>query len=174
MYKEKHLSCLKKIDQTIMYVSCMPHIKIIKQFFRSTSILLIVPKHVVTLWKPCFIHQLIFKNDLVAKYHLWTFLNIITCFNHFVHIGHKNTYDPFMNKIIPISHINNMSMSVDEIKRAKIDVKTSTFLQFLWHLSMWCHFNGMWIMESCAYWIIWILKKFKWIKQNFNTKVWFE
>jgi hypothetical protein len=32
---------------------------------------------------------------------------------------------------------------VDELKQAKIDVKTSTFLQFLLLLSMWCHFNGM-------------------------------
>jgi hypothetical protein len=32
---------------------------------------------------------------------------------------------------------------VDEFKKAKIDVKTSTFLQFLLYLSMWCHFNGM-------------------------------
>jgi hypothetical protein len=30
---------------------------------------------------------------------------------------------------------------------AKIDVKMSNFLLFLLHLSMWCHFNGMWIME---------------------------
>jgi hypothetical protein len=62
---------------------------------------------------------------------------------------------------------------VDEFKWAKIDVKTSTFLQFLLHLSMWCHFNGMLIMESCAYWIILILKNLKWIKQNFNIKIWF-
>jgi len=32
---------------------------------------------------------------------------------------------------------------VDELKRTKIDVKTLTFQQFLLHLSMWCHFNGM-------------------------------
>jgi len=31
----------------------------------------------------------------------------------------------------------------NELKQAKIDVKTSTFLQFLLHLPMWCHFNGM-------------------------------
>jgi hypothetical protein len=36
---------------------------------------------------------------------------------------------------------------VDELKQAKIDVKMSVFLQFLLHLFMWCHFNGMWIME---------------------------
>jgi hypothetical protein len=34
-------------------------------------------------------------------------------------------------------------MGVDELKQAKIDVKTSTILQFLLHLSMWCHFNGI-------------------------------
>jgi hypothetical protein len=45
-------------------------------------------------------------------------------------------------------------MGADEFKWAKIDAKTSTFLQFLLHLSMWCHFNGMWIMKSCAYWKI--------------------
>jgi len=32
---------------------------------------------------------------------------------------------------------------VDELKQTKIDLKMSTFLQFLLHLSMWCHFNGM-------------------------------
>jgi hypothetical protein len=36
------------------------------------------------------------------------------------------------------------SKGEDELKQAKIDVKTSTFLQqFLLHLFMWCHFNGM-------------------------------
>jgi hypothetical protein len=44
-----------------------------------------------------------------------------------------------------------MGANVDELKRAKIDVKMSTFLQFLLDLSMWCHFNGMSIMEICAY-----------------------
>jgi hypothetical protein len=29
------------------------------------------------------------------------------------------------------------------------------FLQFLLHLFMWCHFNGMWIIENCVYCIIW-------------------
>jgi hypothetical protein len=41
---------------------------------------------------------------------------------------------------------DNMSSDqwgVDELKRAKIDVKMLTFLQFLLHFSMWCHFNGM-------------------------------
>jgi hypothetical protein len=42
-------------------------------------------------------------------------------------------------------------MGVDEFKQAKIDVKTSIFLQFLLHLFMWCHFKSMWIMESYAY-----------------------
>jgi len=42
-------------------------------------------------------------------------------------------------------------MGVDELKQAKIDVKTSIFLQFLLHLFMWCHFKGMWIMKSYAY-----------------------
>jgi hypothetical protein len=28
------------------------------------------------------------------------------------------------------------------VQQAKIDVKTSTFMQLLLHLSMWCHFNG--------------------------------
>jgi len=32
---------------------------------------------------------------------------------------------------------------VDEFKQVKIDVLTSNFLQFLLHLFMWCHFNGM-------------------------------
>jgi hypothetical protein len=61
----------------------------------------------------------------------------------------------------------------DEFEWAKIDVKTSTFLPFLLHLSMWCHFNGMWIMENYAYWIIWILKNLKWIKKS-NIKFWFQ
>ncbi len=51
-------------------------------------------------------------------------------------------------------HIDTDCKGADEFKWAKIDVKTSTFLQFFLHLSMWCHFNGMWIMENCAYWII--------------------
>jgi hypothetical protein len=34
-------------------------------------------------------------------------------------------------------------LGVDEFKRTKIDVKTLVFLQFLLHLSMWCHFNGI-------------------------------
>jgi hypothetical protein len=34
-------------------------------------------------------------------------------------------------------------MGADEFKRAKNDVKASNFLQFLLHLPMWCHFNGM-------------------------------
>jgi hypothetical protein len=63
---------------------------------------------------------------------------------------------------------------VNEFKQAKFDVKMSIFLQLLLHLFMWCHFNGMWIMESYVYWIIWILKYLKWIKQNSNIKVWFE
>jgi hypothetical protein len=49
---------------------------------------------------------------------------------------------------------------VVELKWTKIDVKMSTFMQFLLNSSMWCHFNGMWIMESCPYWIIWILNFF--------------
>ncbi len=63
-------------------------------------------------------------------------------------------------------------MGADELKQAKIDVKMSTFLQFLLHLSMWCHFNGMWIMESCAYWIIWILKNLKWKKFQYQSLGW--
>jgi hypothetical protein len=62
----------------------------------------------------------------------------------------------------------------NELKQAKVGVKTSTFVQFLLHLSMWCHFNVTWIMESCAYWIIGILKNLKWIKKYFHVKVWFE
>jgi hypothetical protein len=34
-------------------------------------------------------------------------------------------------------------LGVDELKQAKIDVKMLFFLQFLLHLSMWCHFNDM-------------------------------
>jgi hypothetical protein len=29
-------------------------------------------------------------------------------------------------------------MGADELKQSKIDVKMSTFLQFLLHLSIWC------------------------------------
>jgi hypothetical protein len=46
----------------------------------------------------------------------------------------------------------------NKFKWTNIDVKMSTFLQFLLHLSMWCHFNGMGIIKSRAYWVIWILK----------------
>jgi hypothetical protein len=54
---------------------------------------------------------------------------------------------------------------VNELKWTKIDVKTSTFLQFSLYLFMCCHFIGMWIMEKCAYWTIWILKNLKWVKK---------
>jgi hypothetical protein len=42
-------------------------------------------------------------------------------------------------------------LRVDEYKQAKILINTSLFLQFLLHNPMWCHFNGMLIMEICAY-----------------------
>jgi hypothetical protein len=42
-------------------------------------------------------------------------------------------------------------MGVDEYKQAKIFINMLTFLQFLLHIPMWCHFNGMLIMESCVY-----------------------
>jgi hypothetical protein len=97
------------------------------------------------------------------------------------HQHHKTIsyYSPKVARINGILLLHNFGWlklhwkGVDEFKWAKIDVKTSTFLQFLLHLSMWCHLNDIWIMESCAYWIIWILKNLKWIKQNFNIKVWF-
>jgi hypothetical protein len=68
----------------------------------------------------------------------------------------------------------NTLKGADEFKWAKIDVKMSTFMQLLLHLSMWCHFNGMWIMESCAYWILWILKKSKMnqTKFQYQSLVW--
>jgi hypothetical protein len=50
-----------------------------------------------------------------------------------------------------VSIRKEVNLGVDEFKPTKIDVKTSTFLQFLLHLFIWCHFNGMGIMESCAY-----------------------
>jgi hypothetical protein len=34
-------------------------------------------------------------------------------------------------------------MGANEFKRAKNDVKALTFLQFLLHLPVWRHFNGM-------------------------------
>jgi len=69
---------------------------------------------------------------------------------------------------VEIEHLEllNAYLGADELKRAKIDVKMSTFLQFMLHLSMWCHFNGMGIMKSCTYGRIWILKKIKWVKIN--------
>jgi hypothetical protein len=66
------------------------------------------------------------------------------------------------------SHVCYAHGGVDELKGAKIDVKTSIFLQFLLHLSMWCHFNGMWIMESYAYQIILGLEKYKMNKKFFQ------
>jgi hypothetical protein len=67
-----------------------------------------------------------------------------------------------------------MLVGANEFKQAKIDVKTSTFLQFLLHLFMWCHFNGMWIMKSCAYQTIWILNNLKWVKKIiiYQSLVW--
>jgi len=63
----------------------------------------------------------------------------------------------------------NAQMGAYEFKQAKIDVKMTNFLQFLLHLFMWCHFNGMWIMESCALKIIWINWEIKkWIKKIFQ------
>jgi hypothetical protein len=59
----------------------------------------------------------------------------------------------------------NEYMGAEEYKRAKILLNMSTFLQFLWLISMWCHFNGMLIMEICAYSLIWILKNLKCVKK---------
>jgi hypothetical protein len=61
-----------------------------------------------------------------------------------------------------------------ELKQAKINVKRSTFLQLLLHLSIWCHFSGMWFRKSCAYWIIWVLKYPNSIIKCYNFMFWFE
>ncbi len=63
---------------------------------------------------------------------------------------------------------------VDECEWANILVNISTFLQFLLHVSMWCHFNGMLIMESCVHSLIWILRTLKWVKKSSNIEVWLE
>jgi hypothetical protein len=96
----------------------------------------------------------------LAKYNYkWQMKHIF--FYHLLYFG-----------VFILTKCNNLG--ADEFQWAKIDVKMSTFLEFLFHLSMWCHYNSMWIMESCAYWIMWTLKNLKWIKQNSNIKVWFE
>jgi hypothetical protein len=65
------------------------------------------------------------------------------------------------------------NMGTDELKWTKLDVKTLIFLQFLIHSSMWCHFSGMWIIESYAYWIIWILKnKMNQTRFQYQSLVW--
>jgi len=66
------------------------------------------------------------------------------------------------------AHRMFLILGVDELKQAKIDVKTSTFLQFLLYLFMWCHFNGMWIMENCVYWINMDIEKFKMNQTKFQ------
>ncbi len=73
----------------------------------------------------------------------------------------RNFNHPIFFGLFILTKCNNLG--ADELKRAKIDVKMSIFLQFLLYLSMWCHFSSMWIIESCAYWIIWILNNQKWI-----------
>jgi hypothetical protein len=56
--------------------------------------------------------------------------------------------------------------------KSKILVNTSTFVQFLLHIFMWCHFNGMLIMESCAYSLIWILINLKCVKKSSTINFW--
>jgi hypothetical protein len=90
------------------------------------------------------------------------------------HYRHQESSAKGTSSTLFISKKTYHHLGVDELKQAKIDVTMLTFLQFLLYLSMWCHFNGMWIMESCVHWIIWILKNLKWIKENSNIKVWFE
>jgi len=51
-------------------------------------------------------------------------------------------------------------------------INKSTFLQLLLHIHMRCHFNSILIIENCAYWIMWILKNLKWVKNSSNIKVW--
>jgi hypothetical protein len=67
-------------------------------------------------------------------------------------------FHPLQTTLTSYAPIQLYHMGADEFKWTKIDVKMSTFLQFLLHLSMCCHFNGMRIMESCDYRIICILK----------------
>jgi hypothetical protein len=69
----------------------------------------------------------------------------------------QTLYAYFSNS--PKRHLE-LNNGEDELKRAKILFKMPTFLQFLLDIIMWCHFNGMLIMESYAYWIICTLNFF--------------
>jgi hypothetical protein len=41
-------------------------------------------------------------------------------------------------------------------------------------MPMWCHFNGMLIMATCALQLIWMLKILTWAIGYFNFEFWFE
>jgi hypothetical protein len=74
---------------------------------------------------------------------------------------------------LPLLKMKEWYMDADELRWAKINVKTSILKKILvTFYFLWWHF--MWIVESCAYWIIWILKNLKWVKKSSNIKVWFE
>ncbi len=47
-----------------------------------------------------------------------------------------------------------MSQDANELKCAKIDVKMSTFLEFLLHLPTWCHFN------ACESWKVVLIEQY--------------
>jgi hypothetical protein len=59
------------------------------------------------------------------------------------HYHHQESSAKGTSSILFISKKKYHHLGADELKRAEIDVKTLTFLQFLLYLSMWCNFNGM-------------------------------
>jgi hypothetical protein len=45
---------------------------------------------------------------------------------------------------------------------------------FFSYMPMWCYFNGILIMASCALWLLWMLKNLNWIIGPFDFGFWFE
>jgi hypothetical protein len=59
------------------------------------------------------------------------------------HYRHQESSAKGISSTLFISKKKYHPLGEDELKQAKIDVKTLTFLQFLLYLFMWCHMNGM-------------------------------
>jgi len=101
------------------------------------------------------------------------YLISMKCLTYLFTIFFKNSWRLYYHSKFCIHVINKCYLHLagcEWIQTSQNWCQMSTFLQFLLHLSIWCHFNGMWIMENCDYWIIGILKKLKWIKKNSISK----
>jgi hypothetical protein len=72
------------------------------------------------------------------------------------------------------AHIEVMHMGWNQFKWTKNYVKMSIFSNLFSHLSMWCHFNGMFIMASCDLSLIWMLQSLNYFITCFNFEFRFE